>query len=299
LRRVNVDGDAQIRGRVVVLGGGNTAIDCARSALRAGASSVTVAYRRSRLEMPAIHEEVDAAEREGVTFAFLKQPVAFLGNGQLEGVELADVELGPADRSGRRTPMTTDRRASIGCDAVLLALGQSADESVLPEGWSLRDGRAFAAGAPLPVFVAGDLSTGEGTVAHAIGDGRRAALKALAALGDAVAEVVPAPMERSVPRSVMRFDHFPRRPADEGAEHEPAEGMLDFGEVEGGLANASEADRCMSCGHCTNCDNCLVYCPEGVIVRHGAGYAIDLDYCKGCGLCAAECPRGAMEMGAL
>ena len=99
----------KISGRVVVLGGGNTAMDCARSALRAGAEHVTIAYRRSEQEMPAITEERHEAKAEGIEFAVLRQPVGFHGNGRVQEVELAIVELGRAGRDGAPEP-GRDRR---------------------------------------------------------------------------------------------------------------------------------------------------------------------------------------------
>ncbi|MCC7537652.1 MAG: 2-oxoacid:acceptor oxidoreductase family protein [Deltaproteobacteria bacterium] len=288
----------EITGHVVVLGGGNTAMDCARGALRAGAASVTVAYRRSRAELPAIAEEVEAAEHEGVSFRFLAAPAGFVGDGIVSAVVLADVELGPADASGRRSPITTDRTFELRCDAVLLALGQSADLSLVPPGWTLRRGRFFLGEQPLSVFAAGDVNTGDGTVAHAIGDGRRAAALALRALGDDV--VVPVRPDRAtaVPATDIRFDHFARSaPTLDRLVPVPAR-LSGFDEVSLGLGDALESHRCFSCGECTRCDTCLVYCPEGIIRRKELGYEVDYTYCKGCGICVTECPRKAMEMSA-
>ncbi|MBI3183275.1 MAG: 2-oxoacid:acceptor oxidoreductase family protein [Myxococcales bacterium] len=296
LRRINLGEKARLSGAVVVLGGGNTAMDCARSALRAGAAKVTVVYRRTRAEMPAIAEEIDQAVEEGVELVFLRQPLGFAGAGKLEAVELAEVELGPPDASGRRRPVTTDRKTSLGCDLALLALGQSADASLLPAGWKLEAGRAHADGRPLNVFAAGDFSTGEGTVAHAIGDGRRAAQRALAALGLEAEVWAPPDAPKAVRPQDVRMGHFEGRPPA----HEPtapaAERVHNFEEVGRGLRDGAEARRCFSCGDCTSCDTCLVYCPEGIIRRKGTAYEVDLAFCKGCGICVAECPRKAMEM---
>ncbi len=275
LHRVNLGGGARLDGHVVVLGGGNTAMDCARSALRAGAARVTVAYRRGRDEMPAIAEEVAEAEREGVALLLLAQPLGFRGDGRVRAVVLADVELGPPDASGRPRPVVTDRRRELACDHVLLALGQSPDAALLPDGWRLDGGRAFRGGAALPVFAAGDFATGDGTVAHAIGDGRRAASRALHALGLSDGIFTRPDPARAVPASAIHFDRFARAPS---------------------FADSREADRCCSCGDCTRCDTCLVYCPEGIIRRTDEGYLADLAYCKGCGVCVAECPRLGMEM---
>jgi 2-oxoacid:acceptor oxidoreductase gamma subunit (pyruvate/2-ketoisovalerate family) len=296
LHRVNMGGGVQLSGRVVVLGGGNTAMDCARSALRAGAQQVTVAYRRTRAEMPAIADEIEQALEEGVQFEFLRQPLGYVGGERVTAVALAEVELGPPDESGRRRPVMTDRSTQLPCETVLLALGQSADLSLLPPGWVLREGRFFQGEQALPVFAAGDVATGEGTVAHAIGDGRRAAARALRALGLEVEFPERPAGATAVGAQDLRLDRFERvAPAREQVVAPPAR-VRHFEEVGLGLEHAGEARRCLSCGGCTQCDTCLVYCPEGIIRRAADGYAVDLDYCKGCGLCVAECPRSAMEM---
>lgn len=303
LHRLNGGGGEALEGRhVVVLGGGNTAMDCARSALRQGAAKVTVAYRRTRAEMPAISEEIDEAIEEGIEMRYQRAPHAFHGeDGRIAHLELAEVEMGPPDESGRRRPVVTERTERLDCDLVLLALGQSADTGLLPEGWALdASGRAFDGEAATNVFASGDVATNEGTVAHAIGDGRRIALLALAATGaDA------GPFERldpalAVPPSRVRFEHFGRAPTTGRNRVAAGDRVRSFDEVDRGLADGrAEAQRCFSCGDCTECDTCLVYCPEGIIHRasaSGARYDIDLDICKGCGICVAECPRGAMEM---
>jgi len=296
LSRINSGEQRGLLGRVFVLGGGNTAMDCARSALRAGADSVVVAYRRTRAEMPAIADEIEEALQEGVEIRFQLAPISFIGRERVEGIELADVEMGPPDESGRRRPMVTDRTTLHDCDAILLALGQGAETDFLPKGWALHDDQIWDKDRPLPVFAAGDFATNEGTVAHAIGHGRRVATQVLAALGEPV-EIFERPAEAvTVTTADIRFAHFPRH-APTGLMHEPPmERIGDFREVSLGLPDAGEAQRCFSCGRCTDCDTCLVYCPEGIIRRDDGGYLIDLDYCKGCGICVTECPRGAIVM---
>jgi len=296
LHRVNVDGGVEIGGRVIVLGGGNTAMDCARSALRAGASEVVVAYRRTRGDMPAIREEIDEAEHEGIDLLLRRAPVGFRGNGRVDGVVLAEVDMGEADETGRRRPLVSDRTYVRTCDHVLLALGQSADLSWLPPEWQLRDGRVFEGDVELPVFAAGDVATGDGTVTHALGSGRRAAGLALSALGRDV-EVFERPdRRRSVPITDIRLDHFERREPARDELVPEASRTWPAVEVNRGLGDPLEAERCFSCGHCTRCDTCLVYCPEGIIRREAPGYEVDYSYCKGCGICVEECPRGSIEM---
>ena len=273
----------RLSGAVVVVGGGNTAIDCARTALRLGASSVAIAYRRGRKEMPAIGPEIDEAVAEGVKLLLHRQPVRVGGEGRVQSLELAEVELGEPDASGRRRPVVTGRTSSVPCDALLLALGQSADLSIVP-------------GLP-NVFTAGDMATGDGTVAHALGSGRRVAAKVLAALAGEPEPVEERPSpEALVAPAHVRFSHFEvELPHAERHRGIPGQG-LGFDEANLGLDGPSEASRCFSCGACTECDTCLLYCPEGVIHRIGRGYRIDEAFCKGCGMCVAECPRRAMEM---
>ena len=226
--------------------------------------------------------------------------MAFHGTKRVLEVELAECVLGDADSSGRRSPVVTESTFRRRADAVLLALGQSADLGLLPRGWELRDGRIYPNCEPLPVFAAGDLATGDGTVAHAIGDGRRAVTRALRALGEDI-EIFERPdRRRAVAETEIRFDHFERAAPAQGR-HVPAQQrMRSFDEGRLGLADATDATRCFSCGHCTECDTCLVYCPDGMIRRGGAGedaaYDIDVTNCKGCGICVAECPRKGMEM---
>jgi ferredoxin len=273
----------RLSGAVVVVGGGNTAIDCARTALRLGAASVSIAYRRGRKEMPAIGPEIEEAVAEGVKLLLHRQPVRVAGLGRVQSLELAEVELGEPDGSGRRRPVVTNRTGAIPCDALLLALGQSADLSIVP-------------GLP-NVFTAGDMATGEGTVTHALGSGRRVAARVLAALAGAPdpAEDRP-PAELMVTPAHVRFSHFEVEiPHAERHRGGPG-GALGFDEVNLGLDGPSEASRCFSCGACTSCDTCVLYCPEGVIHRIGHGYEVDEAFCKGCGMCVAECPRRAMEM---
>jgi 2-oxoacid:acceptor oxidoreductase gamma subunit (pyruvate/2-ketoisovalerate family) len=296
LHRVNMEGGDTVRGHVVVLGGGNTAMDCARSALRAGAAKVTVAYRRTHEEMPAIREEIEEAHREGIGFLFQRAPVAFHGNGRVAAIELAEVEMGEPDSSGRRRPVVTKRTSRLTCDRVLLAIGQSADRGILPANCEVSSGRVYTTAGETNLFVAGDFATGDGTVTHAIGDGRRAAGRVLVALGEKAVIFERPDRTKAVPLTAIRRDHFPLE-APSADRLLPVETRIrTFDEANGGIDNPGEAGRCFSCGHCTQCDSCLVYCPEGIIERIPGGYEVDLGYCKGCGICVAECPRSAMEM---
>ncbi len=146
------------------------------------------------------------------------------------------------------------------------------------------------------VYAAGDFATGDGTVTHAIGDGRRAATLALAALGEPVAVFERPDRVLAVKTTDIRCRTSSARRRRRRARSRRSSARRHFDEVAHGLPDAGEAQRCFSCGHCTHCDTCLVYCPEGIIRRRDGAYEVDLDYCKGCGICVTECPRGAMEM---
>jgi len=298
LNRLKGSGPEKISGTVIVLGGGNTAVDCARSALRCGAVRVSLVYRRGREEMPAIDQEIEEAAGEGVEIVLLRQPVRFLGDTRVRGIEIAEVELGEPDPSGRRSPVPTNRSSIVACDHVLLAVGQSSDPGLLPSEWTIRAGRAYLSDQAMNVWLAGDLTTAAGTVAHAVGHGRKVAYDVLASLADS--GITEPQVHDSIPDVVtlesIRLFHFPAAKPQED-EHLPASSRVDdFQEVNLGLADGLEAQRCFSCGHCTLCDTCLIYCPEGIITREAGGYGINGEYCKGCGICVWECPRHAVQM---
>ncbi len=293
--------------RVVVVGGGNTAIDAARSARRLGAARVNIVYRRSRQEMPAIAEEIDAALEEGIVLHELVSPVRLQENGSSACLTCRRMRLGEPDETGRPRPMpetTEDAFFDIVCDRVILALGQSADLSVLPEGSEIRDHGRLLGLTGSPVFCGGDLATNDGTVAGAIGNGRRAALHIHRSLSGE--DLFPSPPEPVAGADRITTHVFARTPSRHGGTIGAALRRRTFTEVHSGLPAgmagtlaAEEASRCFSCGVCNSCDRCRQYCPEGIVSRDGDGYRFDYDYCKGCGVCAAQCPRGVIYMAEL
>ncbi|HOX07400.1 MAG TPA: NAD(P)-binding protein [Planctomycetota bacterium] len=329
LRRINYGQKVTPGRRSVVIGGGNTAMDCARAALRLGSHPLVI-YRRTRGEMPAIPEEVLEAEREGVEFLFLMQPAEVRGKGgRVAAVRCQRCRLGEPDASGRRRPVPIkDSFQDLAADTVLLATGEDADLSFLPSGWTLGDNGAVldpATGHEVEgVFAGGDLTTSRKMVANAVGSGKAASWvieKYLSgrSWSESLAELEHAPTSFSVarlekagapPRSSeivdatsINFDHFPKLSRASAGRLSSEEAIRSFAEVNQGFDRATaeaEARRCFHCAVCSRCDNCFVFCPEG-IVRHKPGkacgdYEIDLSYCKGCGICAAECPRGAISM---
>jgi 2-oxoacid:acceptor oxidoreductase gamma subunit (pyruvate/2-ketoisovalerate family) len=313
---VRVDGED-----VVVVGGGNTAMDAARSALRLGASSVRVVYRRTRNEMPAIREEIDEALEEGVPIDFLTQPMMLRPN-ESDGADGAGgpdgirrkvyhlacrrMELGEPDESGRRRPVEIQGSDfEIPCHRVILALGQSPDMSVFPEGTEVREGERLLGLLERPVFAVGDLATNDGTVAGAIGSGRRSAFQMHTALsGEHLTISQHAVARRDVDvwhddviqADAMRLHLFERLAVSEGEAVAPELRRSTFDEIHTGLTDAAEAKRCLSCGVCNECDLCVTYCPEGVLKRVGHELVFDYAYCKGCGVCVTECPRNVILM---
>jgi 2-oxoacid:acceptor oxidoreductase delta subunit (pyruvate/2-ketoisovalerate family) len=301
LQEYNLTGKSDLPDTVLVVGGGNTAIDAARSARRLGAQ-VHLVYRRSRAEMPAVPDEVDAALEEGVQLQTLTNPVAFLGEDHLTAVQVIQMKLGEPDASGRRRPLPIPgSESTIPVSRVLMAIGETPDVDHI-KGLPYRDGDRIKVesnqATDIPgVFACGDVAAGPiGTVVDAIATGKRAALNVHAYLGGNIpAETDPEPVKYSD----LNLNHF-RHEARPELNHLPySVAIQSFAEVNSGLAPdeaVKEALRCFSCGTCIECDICLIFCPDVAIHRgsNGVPYEINYDFCKGCGVCVAECPRDAM-----
>jgi len=295
--------------RVIVIGGGNTAMDAARSALRIGASEVRVVYRRTRSEMPAIFEEIEQALEEGIILDELVSPVVLTDSESGSVLTCQGMKLGPPDDSGRPRPIadtSPEARYDLPCDLVILALGQSHDISILPEGSVIKEGESLLGLSGAPFFVGGDFATNAGTVSAAIGCGVRAARHIHRTL---TGEDLFPPAEEPIATSdQIRFNRFAHQSREAVNTLSPdlrrrcfEEVHLGFQAGPDGEGAVSEALRCLSCGVCNKCDRCLEYCPEGVLKRDDetGGYVFDLEYCKGCGVCMTACPRGAIYMAEL
>ncbi len=280
----------------MVYGGGNTAVDVARTAKRLGAEPVIV-YRRGREQAPAHDFEIDEALEEGVVVNWLRT----ITEGDEQGFKIEKMEL---DENG--WPQPTGEFENIEADSLVLALGQNVDQGILTNlpGVALNDDGVVEVGADMAtaypgVFAGGDMVPAERTVTVAVGHGKKAARNIDAFLrGESYA---PPPKHEVAAYDMLNTWYY----TDAAQQVQP---VLDavrrtttFDEVHTGLdaGNALlEARRCLSCGNCFECDNCYGICPDNAIIKLGPGQRFEFkyDYCKGCGMCAAECPCGAILM---
>jgi NADPH-dependent glutamate synthase beta subunit-like oxidoreductase len=283
--------------RVVVYGGGNTAIDVARTARRLGATDAVIVYRRTREKMPAHDFELEEALQEGVTVKWLSTIT------QAEGAHLT-IERMVLDADGK--PQPTGEIETLDADSLVLALGQDVDMSLISAipGLGTQDGVVMVDPVTMMtshpgLFAGGDMAPGERNVTVAIGHGKKAARQIDAWIAGQTLPVKPA-------QKLADFDrlnpwYYTDAPASIRPQLDLARRTSAFAEVQGGLTEGTalyEARRCLSCGNCFECDNCYGVCPDNAVIKLGPGnrFTIDLDYCKGCGICAAECPCGAIDM---
>jgi NADPH-dependent glutamate synthase beta subunit-like oxidoreductase/ferredoxin len=301
-------GQVRLNGQdIIVVGGGNTAMDAARSALRIGARSVKIIYRRTRAEMPAIKEEIDEAVEEGIALNELVMPLRLERESVGPVMTCQRMRLGEPDESGRPRPIpdtSEDAQFDLRCDRVILALGQFSDITVLPEGSEIHEDGELLGLSGSPIFAGGDFATNEGTVTAAIGSGRKAALHIhRTTTGE---DLFPPPAEPVAAPEEIVMHLFTHSPREHGAMVPVLERRRTFTEVRRGYQDSpahhpalAEARRCFSCGVCNSCDRCIDYCPEGIVLRDGDGYRFDYGYCKGCGICSTQCPRGIIFMSEL
>jgi NADPH-dependent glutamate synthase beta subunit-like oxidoreductase len=283
--------------RVVIYGGGNTAIDVARTARRLGATEAVIVYRRTREKMPASDLEVEEALQEGVMVKWLSTIRS------AEGGALTIEKMALDDKG---FPQPTGEFETLEADSLVLALGQDVDLSLLDAvpGLSVVDGVVQVDAATMMtgqpgIFAGGDMVPAERNVTVAVGHGKKAARHIDAWLrGTRLAPAVKHP--------VASFDrlnpwYYSDAPKTMRPQLDLARRTSSFDEVQGGLSadNALfEARRCLSCGNCFECDNCYGVCPDNAVTKlgPGLGFEFKLDYCKGCGICVAECPCGAIDM---
>ena len=301
LNKANSGEEIQIGGKVLVIGGGDTAIDAARVGRRLGAE-VTLVYRRTRAEMPAIKPEIEGALEEGVHMEFLAAPVEILVNdGTAIGARCIRMELGTPDASGRPQPVAKPgTEFELEATAIIAAIGQEPELDGFaslrsgPEGIKTDQRGATSVGG---VYAGGD-DVGLGLVTVAISQGRFAA-EAIDAhfRGKQLAQpLLPPP----VPAERLKLDWYKAAPRYE-RQHIPFEQRTMQAEIESGLSEVEaleEAKRCMSCGLCMDCESCWMYCTNSCFVKlpKGEHYRVKMELCNGCKKCAEACPTGYIEM---
>jgi NADPH-dependent glutamate synthase beta subunit-like oxidoreductase/Pyruvate/2-oxoacid:ferredoxin oxidoreductase delta subunit len=325
LERINSQDNVTLGKETIVIGGGNTAMDVARSVLRLG-SKVTIAYRRTRGQMPAIQDEIVEAEEEGVRFEFLIQPVKvnLLKNKRL-AVKFQRMKLSVLDQSNRPKPIPIKGKfLTLEADHLITAVGERVDLSWIPQDL-VKNGLIEMNPAP-EIFAGGDAVDQPRTIVTAISAGKRAAISVDLHLRKEPVHQIFSKIRVGNKGSVSMEAYLSGR--DEGKWPEPKgvvsyqqintlyfehsrrigmrkldrhKALRSFSEVNRGF-NSDEArisaSRCFSCGTCNFCYNCYFFCPEGVVLLDPLHQTrtVDLEHCKGCGTCAKVCPRYVVKM---
>jgi NADPH-dependent glutamate synthase beta subunit-like oxidoreductase len=303
LKQVNTGKWVEVGNDVVVIGGGNTAMDCARVAKRLGAN-VSIVYRRTRMEMPAITAEIDEAMEERIMFRYHTNPVKLvLDEGRVVGLLCVQMELREPDASGRARPVPiAGSEAFIPADTVIMATGQAVDYDgieiqTVDKRW-IYTNEYFMTDMD-GVFAGGDAVAGLETVSLAIGHGMRAASAIEDYIeGNKEGELAQPPVVISRELNTYYYQPVKRYEKEARPIHMRLKG---FKEIYSGFDPddiIAEAERCFSCGLCFDCGNCYMYCPDNAVKKSKTTgyYEFDYDFCKGCGLCAKECPCHYIQM---
>src|SRR6266516_1713221 len=303
LREAGLGRPVKVGRRVLVIGGGNTASDAARSAIRLGGGEAFIVSLESADELLIVPEDLEQARDEGVAFAPNTALVKVLSqDGQVTGAVVCDARLGKTADGGVQPELVPGTEREVTCDTILVAIGQVQQLEWLPgylsdRGVITADQHGRVEG---NVFVGGDVMRGPSMVVDALGDGKRAArdidrvLTAQALEPEPEAEVMP-----YEGLNAAYFRHAPRieaplTPAGERRRSQKVEVTLAYSREQA----VAESDRCMSCGVCNGCDNCYIVCPDVSVMRdarENGEYSIRTKYCKGCLVCVQECPTGCLE----
>ncbi|MCP4408860.1 MAG: FAD-dependent oxidoreductase [Gammaproteobacteria bacterium] len=359
LNRANTGAKVEIGNRVVVIGGGDSAVDAARVSLRlqnlmheekelpenlevdqqalddavqaelgtedsmhdqlmvdaarvskrvSKYSEVTIIYRRTRAEMPAISEDVDSAAEEGIQIEYLTAPIGFVTDGgRATAIECIRMELGEPDSSGRRRPVPIEgSEFTLPVDTVMVGIGQTPELggglAELANKWGWVDANTVQATAEPGIYAGGDV-LGLGISTQAVGQGRVAARAMDAYLQDK--QYKRPHTGPRVKRADLRLDYYPPAAPNEEKEIDVEAAIASFNEIKETLTTEqalAEAGRCMSCGLCNTCDQCRLYCPQEAIIRSRTrpkGHVMFTDYtrCTGCHICHEACPTGYIQMG--
>ena len=279
LKQVNIGERPNLNGKkVIVVGGGNTAMDSARTAIRLGAEKVTIIYRRTKNEMPAWDVEIKEAEEENVQFEFLRNPVKFIGeNGMVKKVEIIKMKLGEPDDSGRRRPVPiTGSEYKIDVDFVIEAIGLKPTTSIFSNEIELNKNRTIKVNEKTLqtsteyIFAGGDSTTGSSTIIEAAGQGKKAAFyidKFL--MGENLeafefGDKLPAVDKQTV----LSRNNNTLIPSTKEKYRPIAERVKDFEEIEGTFTEEEakySASRCLDCSNCRECHQCITACPANAI----------------------------------
>jgi 2-oxoacid:acceptor oxidoreductase delta subunit (pyruvate/2-ketoisovalerate family) len=295
LRSMEGEDKPMLGRRVVVYGGGNTAIDVARSVKRMGAEPIIV-YRRTRDKAPAHDFEIEEALQEGVMVKWLST---------IKHADEGEITIEKMALDDKGFPQPTGEFETLAADSVVLALGQDVDLGLLEgvPGLEVKDGTVqvgpnMMTGFP-GIFAGGDMVPSERTVTVAVGHGKKAARHIDAWLSGST--YAPPPKHELAGIERINTWYYSEAPHVVRPTLDILRRQSTFEEVVGGLDENNalfEARRCLSCGNCFECDNCYGVCPDNSVIKLGPGkrFQFNYDYCKGCGVCAAECPCGAIKM---
>ncbi|MBW2412435.1 MAG: FAD-dependent oxidoreductase [Deltaproteobacteria bacterium] len=325
---------APITGRAAVVGGGNTAVDVARSLKRLGATPIIV-YRRRKADMPAFEPEIEMALEEGIELRELVAPIAIGKDGGGSAAKdsgytmtLQKMKVSATEIRGRaRVAPDGDKTEIVAVDQIYMAIG--AGPEAMWDGPQKHDDDQIALShcrfmeQAVPLIIGGDLTNDNLSVSDAIASGKQAAMaldvyfnKGLAAIAERLKDhrigngaslcmttYLDGEARHRNPHVVtfaeINCDYFQSGARAVPARLTPRERMRSFDEIETTLkkdAAVGEAERCFNCGICTACDYCRIFCPEVAVVVEKAHRHINMDYCKGCGICVTECPRNAMAL---
>lgn len=332
LRQIREGREPACRGVSAVIGGGNTAVDVARSIVRLGGRALLF-YRRRRRDMPAFEQEVEMALEEGVELRELMAPVAVAREGEKHLLTLQEMMIAGEENSRGRIVPDHGKVYRVEVDRIFRAIGSQVHEAWHEPDDAGREGLGLShtllqrpeTGAVM--VYGGDLINATKSVVHAVASGKQAAMALDVLFQQGVGAVVPAleacrvgdgrslsmethlggPRRLRNPHVVrhgeINTDHFRFAPRVIQPRLLKEERIRSFEEIDLKISAhlaMKEAERCFNCGLCNQCDNCYIYCPDTSVVRDQRdrqGRHIDYDYCKGCGLCVAECPRNAMSLG--
>ena len=293
----NSDNKPLLGRRVAIYGGGNTAMDAARTAKRLGADEAMIIYRRDREHMPAHEFEADEALSEGVKIHWLSS----IKNMETSSITVEKMQV----IDGKAVP--TGEYETLEADSLILALGQEADTDFLKhiegitfkeDGTTVEVNPSMMTGYP-GIFAGGDMVPSERTVTIATGHGKKAARNIDAWLRNTIYEKAANNPLVTIEKLQIWFKTNAEAKAQQHLEIEKA--VETFDEIVAGYTTEEavyEAQRCLSCGNCFECDSCYGACPEGAISKNGKGegYTINYDLCTGCGVCAEQCPCHALDM---